>query len=144
MRSDPKSIGERSEAQVVSALLKHGKVILTPFGDNQRYDMVVDEGGRFYRIQCKTGRIHRGAVEFPTCSSQSHRGRGKQDYRGQIEFFAVYCPDNDVVYVVPVEDVTTTLGVLRIEPPKNGQVKGVRLASRYELSENTLASFIPG
>lgn len=143
MRTDPKSIGERSEAQVVSALLKHGKTILTPFGDNQRYDMVIDEGGRFYRVQCKTGRLRDGAVEFSTCSSQAHRGKGRQSYRGQIEFFAVYCPDNDRTYLVPVDSVPVTLGILRVEAPRNGQLKGVRQAAPYELTQALLSGLVP-
>ena len=47
--------------------------------------------------------------------------------------FAVYFPDKDTVYMVPVEDVGRTSAMLRLEPPKNGQVKGVRLAASYLL-----------
>ena len=143
MRTDPKSVGEQSEAQVVSALLKYGKTILVPFGDNQRYDMVIDEGGRFYRVQCKTGRLKSGSIDFPTCSSQVHRGKGRQSYRGQIEFFAVYCPDNEKVYLVPVDEVGLREGALRVDPVKNGQTKKIRLASDFELSQDLLSNFVP-
>ena len=118
---------------VLAALLRAGKVVLQPFGDNQRYDLVIDDGGTFIRVQCKTGRLKGGAIHFDTCSSQAHRGKGKQDYRGQVEMFAVYFPDKDTVYMVPVEDVGRTSAMLRLEPPKNGQVKGVRLAASYLL-----------
>jgi hypothetical protein len=92
-----KEIGNISEAQCIAALLKRGKIILMPFGDNQRYDFVTDEGdGIFCRYQCKTGRINNGCILFSTSSSQAHRGKGKQSYIGQIENFAVYCPDNDL------------------------------------------------
>ena len=130
----PKTIGERSEGMVLAALLRAGKVVLQPFGDNQRYDLVVDDDGTFIRVQCKTGRLKNGAIYFDTCSSQAHRGRGKQDYRGQADVFGVYFPDRDEVYLVPVEEVGRNLGVLRLVPPKNGQTKGVRMAASYLLS----------
>lgn len=132
--SNPKTIGERSEGMVLAALLRAGKVVLQPFGDNQRYDLVIDNDGTFIRVQCKTGRLKNGAVQFDACSSQAHRGKGKQDYRGQADVFGVYYPDRDEVYLVPVEEVGRTAALLRLEPSKNGQTKGVRMAADYLLS----------
>ena len=59
-----KSVGDITQSQVMAALLKHGKNVLMPFGDNCRYDLVVEQEGLFFRIQCKTGRMSRGAVVF--------------------------------------------------------------------------------
>lgn len=132
--SSPKTIGERSEGMVLAALLRAGKVVLQPFGDNQRYDLVIDEVGTFIRVQCKTGRLKNGVIFFDTCSSQAHRGKGKQDYRGQADVFGVYSPDRDDVYLVPVEMVGRTSGTLRLEPSRNGQAKGVRMAADFLLS----------
>ena len=96
---NPKAVGERSEAIILAALLRAGYNPLLPaFTDNQRYDFVLDMGdGRFLRVQAKTGRLleAEGIIVFPTSSSQTHRGRGRQDYRGQADYFAVYCPDLD-------------------------------------------------
>jgi hypothetical protein len=39
------------------------------------------------------------------------------------------------VYLVPIEDLQTrTYGTLRIEPPRNGQYKRIRLAAAYEIA----------
>ena len=131
MKNDPKSVGERSEGQVVAAFLKAGKVVLCPLGDNQRYDLVLDEGGKFVRVQCKTGRVERGAIVFNTRSVNwyTHESR---DYKGQADLFAVYVPDLDKVYVIPVATVGVTACNLRLEPPKNGQTKNIRLARDFE------------
>jgi len=129
-----KTVGERSEAKVLAMFLRLGKTVLLPFGDNQRYDLVVEEDGEFTRVQCKTGRIKNRAIHFDTCSSQSHRGKGKLDYRGQADQFGVYVPDLDKVYLVPVKDVGHTAATLRLTPPKNNQGTGVRWAHDYELS----------
>lgn len=129
---NPKEIGERSEAMILALLLQAGKVVLQPFGDNQRYDLVIDEDGKFIRIQCKTGRLKDGVIRFRTCSNHYHRGKGWSGYRGQADLFGVYVPELRKVYLVPVEEAPTQDAFLRLEPPKNGQEKGVRLASEYE------------
>lgn len=108
MLKNSKDIGENSEAQVLAALLKKGKTVLKPFGDNQRYDLVIDENGEFIRIQCKTGRYILGCIVFDTCSSAYHRGGKKKHYRGDADLFGVYCSKTDKVYIIPVEDVAKT------------------------------------
>ena len=118
---------------VLAALLRAGKVVLQPFGDNQRYDLVVDEGGCFTRLQCKTAQLKKGVLRFNTCSSQAHKATGKKDYRGDIEMFSVYSPALDKVYLVPVDVVGTGTGFLRLDAPRNNQVKGIRLAEDFEL-----------
>jgi hypothetical protein len=131
---NPKAIGERSEGQIISVLLRLGKTVLKPFGDNQRYDLVIDEGDRFVKVQCKTGRLRQGAVTFATCSSYAHRGLGRRDYRGQADIFAVYCPETDTCYVVPVDAVGEKGCSLRVQKSRNGQAKKVRLAADFELA----------
>lgn len=120
----------------MAAFLKAGKVVLTPHGDSQRYDMVIDEGGKFIRIQCKTGRIVNGAIRFPTCSTNWLQ-KTSRNYRGQVEYFAVYCPELDKVYVVSVLDVGVKDAALRIDPTKQGQTKGIRWAKDFEFGPLT-------
>jgi len=133
MRASPKVQGEKSEGLILAALLRAGKVVLLPFGDNQRYDLVIDEHGKFVRVQCKTGRLRQGAINFKTCSSHEHRGKGTRNYYGQADLFGVYCPETDAVYFIPVEEVGTTRALLRVEPPKNNQKSKTRYADRYKL-----------
>lgn len=54
-------LGELSEASIVLALLRHDLTVLRPYGDSQRYDLVVEQNERFFRVQCKTGRLSRGS-----------------------------------------------------------------------------------
>jgi hypothetical protein len=130
---NPKAIGERSEGQVIARLLKLGKTVLLPFGDNQRYDCVVEEGGVFTRLQCKTGRMIGGSIHFDSCSSSIHRGGTKRSYVGEIDFFVVYCPDSDVCYKVPVSIAGNRSCMLRLEAPKNGQKKKIHWAKDFVL-----------
>jgi hypothetical protein len=132
MRVDPKSIGERSEAMIIASLLRRGRTVLLPFGDNQRYDLVIDDGGVFTRVQCKTGRVTNGAIEFQT-SSATYKGQ-KRHYHGEADVFAIYSPVLDKAWMIPVSETARSTCRLRLEPSKNGQQSGVKYASDYELT----------
>jgi hypothetical protein len=133
---DTSSIGEVSRWQVIAALTRQRKHILTPIGDHLRYDLVIDEEGRFLRVQCKTGRLRNGAIRFATCSvdSRSQKGRCvRRSYRGEVELFGVYCPENGRCYLMPVEKAPLYVCSLRIDPPRNGQKTHLVWAEDYEM-----------
>lgn len=128
---DPKDRGERSEAQILARFVERGYSVLTPWGDNQRYDLVLDLGSEFVRVQCKTARLSgRGGITF-SCQSVNWNTKTKKDYRGEVDIFAVYSPDLDNIFILPVEDVGTTACTLRYKMPKNNQKKGVAWATDY-------------
>ena len=134
LSSHPVDVGLRTEVAVADALLRRGHTVLFPRGENQRYDLVVDLDGSFLRIQCKTGRLRRGAVEFNTKSVRVNtQATFVRDYRGQVEYFGVFCPQNGRVYVVPIEQACVGTCLLRVDPPANGQLKHVRWAVEYEI-----------
>jgi hypothetical protein len=120
------------------ALRLQGYEIMVPFGENTRYDLVIDNGSKLSRVQCKTGRFRNGAVQFATCSSYAHHPNPKirkRDYHGEIDDFAVYCPEIGAVYLIPIEDMgPRTLGILRVDPPRNNQRRRIRLAAAYEIA----------
>ncbi len=132
MRS-PKEIGDTAVAGVLASLLKKGYAILIPFGDSQRYDLVLENDGKFLRIQCKNGRIRNGCILFNSSSTSWYKGHRRRNYKGQIDYFGVYCPENDKTYLIPIEKVGETKGVLRINPTKNNQNKNVRWSKNYEI-----------
>jgi len=130
---NPKAVGEISEGMVLAALVKRGKVVLMPFGNNQRYDFVIDEGGRFERAQVKTGRLANGVITFKTSSVNGFTGK-RTTYEGGADVFLVYCPETDTVYRVPVNDVGTSMASLRVDPAKGGSKTGSRQAKDYALT----------
>src|SRR5262245_54402401 len=103
----PKDVGDRSTLAIMVALHEAGYVVLTPFGENTRYDLVIERLGGFSRVQCKTGRVVGGSVIFKTASSYYHHptpSPPSKHYRGQVDFFAVYSLETSGVYLVPIED----------------------------------------
>jgi len=130
----PVDVGYRTEAVILAELVKRGHRVLLPFGSNHRYDLVLDTGDRFVRVQCKTGRLRSGAIRYKTRSVRCNtKGTFTRDYDGEIDLFMVYCPDTDRVYAVPVEDAASSEGSLRVSPCANAQRKGVHWAADHEL-----------
>ena len=136
MARNTKAIGDTTVAMVLAALLRNGERVLLPFSDNERYDLVIDDGGRFDRVQCKTGKLKNGSIIFSSRSVYSHK-KGcavVKDYAGQVEFFGVYCPQNDGVYLVPILDVARGSGCLKVQ--QNGKYHNqhrFRWAVDYEI-----------
>lgn len=137
-----KAIGDRSEAHVLAALVDHYPTVLTPWGENCRYDFVVEtDEGELLRIQCKTAHV-KGAVKFHTRSltyhHPKHGGNGRAEHCSRddlddVDLFGVYCVETRKVYLVPVGDVPTSQGALRVAPTRNNQAAGIRWAAQYEL-----------
>jgi hypothetical protein len=132
----PKDVGDRSALAIMAALREQGFALLVPFGENTRYDLVIDDGRRLSRVQCKTGRLRNGVVRFKACSVSAHHRRPAtiRDYLGQIDLFAVYCPETNGVYLIPIDEAPLrTSGSLRVDPTRNNQRSGVRFAADYEI-----------
>jgi hypothetical protein len=135
----PKAIGDRSTLAIIFALSSHGYGVYLPFGENTRIDLILHHGSGLRRVQCKTGRLRGGAVHFATCSTYAHHPNPKirrRSYAGEIDDFAIYCPELGTVYLVPIEDVDVRSGgTLRVDPPRNAQVIGIRFAAPYEVAK---------
>jgi hypothetical protein len=140
-KRDSKSVGERSEAIIMSRLLQVGYIVLTPFGESSRYDLVIEDAdGGFWRVQCKTAWLSEDGtyIRFNTASNHYHYKGGRttnarRHYRGQIEYFAVYSPDTDKVYLIPVDHVGTAQAHLRLVETRAKNQHGIRMAIDYEL-----------
>jgi hypothetical protein len=137
-KQNHKAIGERSEVIIMAKLVEVGYEVLKPFGDNLRYDIVIEDADeKFYRVQCKTGWMDEGktVIKFATASSYNHtmQNKGWRNYRGQIDYFAVFCPENRGTYLIPIDHTGGTQMNLRLTETKNKQEKNIRWAKDYEL-----------
>ena len=135
-KRDTNRIGEISEAAIITRFLQLGYVILTPYGGNQRYDVVIEDINRqFWRIQCKTARIDESGsiLRFNTSiSNVTGKNRQPRHYKGECDYFAAYYEKLNKVYLVPVDQVGTTFAKLRITQAKKNE-ENILWAKDYEL-----------
>ena len=144
----PKDVGDRSTLAIMLALRDRGYGVYVAFGENTRSDLAIDDGRRLLRVQCKTGRLRNGAVTFATASTYAHHRSPRvirRTYEGEVDLFAVYCPETAGVYLIPIGDVPTrSFARLRVEPSRNNQYRHVRLAAQYEIGRVDFATAEPG
>ena len=137
-KRDTNRTGGISETAILMRFLQLGYVVLTPYGGNQRYDLMIEDvEGQFWRIQCKTARINENgtALTFST-SIRNVTGKNRQPryYWGQCDYFAAYCEKLNKIYLVPVDQIDTQSVTLRLMPlPPNKPQQNVLWASDYEL-----------
>ena len=131
-----KQIGNITELETMLAFLKLGYNVLSPYGDCERYDFVVDVKGKFVRIQSKTSNSDDKGASFSFSGRSCNRKEGKivhhQYTNEEIDYFATTF--NGKCYLIPVEECGATKR-LRILPTKNGQTRGICWARDYELEE---------
>lgn len=114
-----KQTGDETEARILSALIAEGYSVSIPFGDNDKYDLVLDTGTQLLTVQCKTGWIEDDVVRFKTASKTTVDGDvTMDDYDGAVDVFAVRCKESDKLYWVPVEDAGKKSTYLRLTEPK--------------------------
>jgi hypothetical protein len=113
-----KTIGQITEAAVALSLLKPGKTVLTPYGENQRYDLVMEEVSGFKTIQCKTGRYQNGCIVFNLYSvvrDKETKKYVKHSYGASVDYYGVYCAELAKVFLVPSAKIGSIEGRLRID-----------------------------
>ena len=135
MELTPSQVGARAERAVAFALEAAGKRVYLPlFLPDSRVDLVFEDEDGLHRVQCKTSQLKKGAIFFRTCSNT---GNVPKAYSGEADVFGVYSPELDQVFLVPVAEAPVRGCHLRLDPARNGQVKGVRQASDYLLTPGT-------
>jgi hypothetical protein len=131
--------GDIAEAFTTALFLSKGYTVLQPVGDNQRYDLVVENGDGFRKIQVKSCSIKNGCVVAYTRSV--HNSRTKTTCivynTNEIDAFALYCKDNGQLYYINAKDIADDNGdlpktvSLRVHASKNNQTKNVKWAKDY-------------
>ncbi|WP_049926718.1 group I intron-associated PD-(D/E)XK endonuclease [Halopiger goleimassiliensis] len=111
-----KAIGDETEAKAIATLVEAGYTVSVPFGDNDKYDLVVDDG-TLYRIQCKTAWPNKAeTIRFNTHSQTTRNGSYyEQTYQGTIDAFFVRDPATETFYWIDAADATEQKMELRFD-----------------------------
>ena len=132
-----KNKGYTVEAKVLADLLACGVAVATPWGDDERYDLIADVNGKLIRIQVKASRTRHNGESFSfSCTRHIYEGVGRYKHvtyeEGSIDYFATVWEGQS--YLVPAEECGQEKQ-LRISPTKNGMKKLVNWAKDYELEK---------
>ena len=127
--------GDLTEQIVITELKRLKISVSTPVGDNERYDVVIEQpSGDLLRAQIKTGRLKNGTIRFNGLSQHTNAsGHRYKEYGEDIDFFVVYCYDTDQTYLIPSSEVGSSM-YLRVDPPDK-ETRQVNWAEKYQLEE---------
>ena len=135
MELTAKQKGNLTELQCLTAFYQEGCHVSLPYGENSRYDMIVDVNGLLIKVQVKTSSLKgEGAINF-SCRSSHVNSTGVKNIRytaQEIDYFATFWEGQ--CYLVPVSECSTEK-TLRFVPPKSGQLKGITFASEYTIQK---------
>jgi PD-(D/E)XK endonuclease len=111
-----KSYGEASEAAFLARACALGFSVATPWGDSNRYDLLLDTGRRLWRVQVKSSqRFAEGRYRV------SNTGSGDQLYSSdEIDFIAAHVVPLDLWYIVPIAAIGSSKG-LRFYPYRHSR-----------------------
>lgn len=133
MELNSKEKGNLTELQCITAVYELGYKAAIPYGENSRYDFILDTGDKLLKIQVKTSStVDEDSFKFSCRSTRvNSQGNVSKKYTAEeIDYFATYY--NGKCYLVPVQECGTDKK-LRYNYPANGQKKGINLAENYEL-----------
>jgi PD-(D/E)XK endonuclease len=115
-----KRMGEQAEAAFLNKATSLGLSVAMPWGDSERYDLIVGSGPRTWRVQVKSTR-YVGERRF----SITARGCTDAYTEDEIDFLAAYIVPLDIWYIIPVKAFSPRK-CLRLYP------EGESLRGRYE------------
>ncbi len=127
-----KDKGDLGVAKAYCDLVGKGYLVLFPSTEHAPFDLVAYDGTRFIRIQVKYRKAVRGAllVNLINWWSDKNGSHGKRVDKAHVDVFCVYCPDTDQCYYFSANEVNVSFS-LRIDAPKNNQLKNVKFAEDY-------------
>lgn len=120
-------IGNISEISVAKRYMELGFTVSFPFGGSERYDLVIEKAGEFKRIQVKTGHLNNGAIT--SCIKSPTKGTS---YKGDIDIFAIYCPETSLIYVIDIDKVGETSSIT-FRTSVGSNRKNIKYAKDYKL-----------
>jgi YD repeat-containing protein len=114
---------------------------LTPVDDSSKYDVVVDLGQRFIRIQCKsscwatdTALPETAFHIYTSCQTTNTQKTTRYKYSAEdIDYF--YTWFNGQGYLVSIQEASGTTFRWRYEYPTTGQRQGIHIADNYKIEE---------
>jgi hypothetical protein len=92
--------GEQAEAAFLNKATSLGLTVSKPWGDSERYDLIVGSGSRLSRVQVKSTQY-----EYPAKHRYSIRNlhHGTLYTEEEIDFLVVYIVPLNIWYIIPVK-----------------------------------------
>ncbi len=129
---EKKRQGSVGEIMIMAEAIRRGYKVAIPWGEDSRYDLIIDRVGRLEKVQCKYTKSN-GELIIARCRSCNNWNQLKYSC-DDIDWLAIYDLTSQKCYFIP----SSMLGEgrnqinLRIKAPVNNQLKKVLWARDFE------------
>lgn len=135
-------IGDIGEAHAIYEFTKLGIPVSKPVNNGMVYDLIIDVDNRLYKVQVKTTSsliksTYNMTFDLTKLDVRSNRNTHYSYSSEEVDFFYLYCIEEDVGMLLPVKDApkkTVSFRQLKYAPA-NGQRKGIRFAEDYTVQQ---------
>lgn len=111
--------GEMAESGFLAKAVSLGLGVAKPWGDSERYDFIVDAGGRLWRVQVKSAFRE---MEGGGYVIRAHGAASRRLYTAdEVDLLVVWVVPIDAWYVIPIADLEGVTGV-KLFPMRRRQV----------------------
>jgi len=121
--------GDIGELIAAQELLRRGWHVAFPYGENLKYDLIIEKDGDIKRAQVKTVMPKNGVLHI-NCRSSNNWSVVHYD-KNDFEVLIAVDLNTSKVYFIPSKKIGRNLINIRIEPTKNFQKKGINLAQSF-------------
>ncbi len=125
-----KQRGEWVELLFMTRAAKRGYVVSKPWGDFSRYDVGIEQDGRFKRVQVK-GTDRREGNNYSCLLASS---KVKAYTAKQIDYFAIYVLREDIWYIFPANRLAGQVSVTL--SPRRAKSQHGRYKEAWELLDS--------
>lgn len=119
-----KSKGNLGEIKVASEFIKWGCTVSFPFGDNARYDLIIDDGNSLKRVQVKYADSKENGSWRCICVSSTNHTTNKNlhGYQNDVDIMAFYIAELDECIMFNISEIKDKTKIhVRDTLPKNNQ-----------------------
>lgn len=121
--------GDIGQLIAAKEFLRQGWHVAFPYGENLKYDLVIERDGVMKRVQVKSAFPRNGSlrVNFRSSNNWSVVQYSKSDF----ELVAAVDLESERVYFIPPDKFGSCMLSLRINRAKNCQMKNINFAENF-------------
>ena len=131
-------LGNIGEVRVLSEFVKLGIPCYIPYGDGNTIDLIAQFNNKLNRIQVKTitSLNKAGAMEWKVTRQEGYHGNRVQYNVNDIDYFAFYCLETDVVCLVPFDENFPSSSLsIRLDTYEGTRTSTMRFVSDFQISK---------
>lgn len=126
-----KQIGNIAEIAFIYECVKRNNIVSIPYGDNARYDFIIEHNNKLIKIQVKHMKNHKDFYIF-SCKSQNWNKGPIKNYKNDVDYIFGYCKDDNIWVLVPIKEANNSSMTIRKTLTRNNQKKKTNYLKYYQ------------